>query len=75
MYPIRKEWFNSVGCSDMPTNDGSAFTLQDLAHGLRELLAYEGNVEEDLCTDFQVNLKASWTLFNLCAGAGVTISA
>lgn len=52
-----------------------AFTLQDLAHGLRELLAYEGNVEEDLCTDFQVNLKASWTLFNFCVGAGVAIAA
>lgn len=29
--------------------------LQDLAHGLGELLSYEGNVEEDFYTTFQVS--------------------
>jgi hypothetical protein len=28
--------------------------LKDVAIGLKELLAYEGNVEEDFCMNFQV---------------------
>ena len=30
-------------------------SLQDLAHGLKELLTYEGDVEDDLCMTFQVS--------------------
>ena len=28
--------------------------LQDVAHGLQELLDYEGDVEDDFCLTFQV---------------------
>lgn len=31
------------------------FVLQDLGRGLKELLDYEGDVEEDLCQTFQVS--------------------
>ncbi|PSN35215.1 putative E3 ubiquitin-protein ligase HECTD2 [Blattella germanica] len=31
--------------------------FQDVSRGLTELLAYEGNVEEDMCMNFQVSLE------------------
>ncbi|XP_066277457.1 probable E3 ubiquitin-protein ligase HECTD2 isoform X2 [Branchiostoma lanceolatum] len=37
------------------TVDDLQQTMPDLAHGLKELLEYEGNVEEDLCMTFQVS--------------------
>lgn len=39
--------------SDLST---SRVRLQELAHGLGELLSYEGNVEEDFYLTFQVKL-------------------
>uniref|UniRef100_A0A8C9W777 HECT-type E3 ubiquitin transferase n=2 Tax=Scleropages formosus TaxID=113540 RepID=A0A8C9W777_SCLFO len=36
------------------TLDDLQQVMPDLAHGLRELLSYEGNVEEDFCSTFQV---------------------
>lgn len=33
------------------------FWFQDVAKGLGELLHYEGNVEEDMCMNFQVSLE------------------
>lgn len=33
--------------------------LQELAHGLSELLSYEGNVEEDFFSTFQVLFRAN----------------
>ncbi|XP_062859267.1 probable E3 ubiquitin-protein ligase HECTD2 isoform X2 [Trichomycterus rosablanca] len=36
------------------TLDDLQQVMPDLAHGLGELLSYEGNVEEDFCTTFQV---------------------
>lgn len=41
-----------------------SLVFQDLAHGLAELLSYEGNVEEDFCTTFQVG-KTHKFLFTL----------
>ena len=37
----------------------TVFSLQELAHGLSELLSYEGNVEEDFYSTFQVPLRAN----------------
>ncbi|MGH0117321.1 UNVERIFIED_CONTAM: hypothetical protein FKN15_013844 [Acipenser sinensis] len=34
--------------------DDLQLVMPELAHGLNELLAYEGNVEEDFCSTFQV---------------------
>lgn len=34
------------------------FFFQELAHGLNELLSYEGNVEEDFYSTFQVLERA-----------------
>lgn len=37
--------------------------LQELAHGLGELLSYEGNVEEDFYLTFQVkNIKSFYVI-------------
>lgn len=33
--------------------------LQEVAHGLKELLKYEGDVEDDMCLSFQVSLLIS----------------
>jgi len=33
------------------------FLFQDVSRGLTELLAYEGNVEEDMCMSFQVSIS------------------
>jgi hypothetical protein len=35
------------------------FFFQDVSRGLTELLAYEGNVEEDMCMNFQVSIYIS----------------
>ncbi|XP_029561271.1 probable E3 ubiquitin-protein ligase HECTD2 isoform X2 [Salmo trutta] len=37
------------------TLDDLQQVMPDLSHGLAELLSYEGNVEEDFCTTFQVS--------------------
>jgi len=34
--------------------------MQDLAHGLKELLEYEGNVEDDFCLTFQISYTGSF---------------
>lgn len=39
--------------------------LQELAHGLKELLSYEGNVEEDFYSTFQVLMRA-YAVCQLC---------
>lgn len=44
-----------VGKCDVSLEDLNGVN-PDLVHGLRELLAYEGDVEEDLCTDFQISV-------------------
>uniref|UniRef100_A0AAY5JWI6 HECT-type E3 ubiquitin transferase n=1 Tax=Esox lucius TaxID=8010 RepID=A0AAY5JWI6_ESOLU len=43
-----------VGVATLSLDDLQQVT-PDLAHGLAELLSYEGNVEEDFCTTFQVS--------------------
>jgi len=43
----------SVGISQFTLED-FAQVMPDVAVGLRELIAYEGNVEEDFCMTFQV---------------------
>ncbi|XP_046990929.1 probable E3 ubiquitin-protein ligase HECTD2 [Schistocerca americana] len=47
----------SVGVVSQLTIDDLAEIMPDVARGLRELLAYEGNVEEDMCMSFQVSLE------------------
>ena len=32
-------------------------SVQEVARGLKELLAYEGNVEDDLCLNFHVSIE------------------
>jgi hypothetical protein len=42
------------------------YLFQDVSRGLTELLAYEGNVEEDMCMNFQVSIYISTLLkFNI----------
>ncbi|XP_024215638.1 probable E3 ubiquitin-protein ligase HECTD2 isoform X1 [Halyomorpha halys] len=48
---------SGVGVVRNPTIDDLAEILPDVAKGLKELLAYEGNVEEDMCMNFQVSLE------------------
>ncbi|XP_046686102.1 probable E3 ubiquitin-protein ligase HECTD2 [Homalodisca vitripennis] len=48
---------SNVGIVPMPTVDDLAEIMPDVARGLKELLAYEGNVEEDMCISFQVSLE------------------
>ncbi|XP_073997880.1 probable E3 ubiquitin-protein ligase HECTD2 isoform X3 [Rhodnius prolixus] len=48
---------SGVGVVRSPTIDDLAEILPDVARGLKELLAYEGNVEEDMCLNFQVSLE------------------
>ena len=40
--------------------------VQDLGRGLKELLAYTGNVEEDLCQTFQVRSITNILNWNVC---------
>lgn len=35
------------------------FSFQDVSRGLKELLVYEGNVEEDMCMSFQVSISVN----------------
>ncbi|XP_071792610.1 probable E3 ubiquitin-protein ligase HECTD2 [Asterias amurensis] len=44
------------------SHDDLAQVNPELAHGLDELLAYDGNVEDDLCTSFQVSLPVYGTV-------------
>ncbi|PNF14691.1 putative E3 ubiquitin-protein ligase HECTD2 [Cryptotermes secundus] len=46
-----------VGSVNTPTVDDLAEIMPDVSRGLTELLAYEGNVEEDMCMNFQVSLE------------------
>ncbi|KAJ9584732.1 hypothetical protein L9F63_020937, partial [Diploptera punctata] len=46
-----------VGSVQAPTVDDLAEIMPDVSRGLTELLAYEGNVEEDMCMNFQVSLE------------------
>ncbi|KAM7283145.1 putative E3 ubiquitin-protein ligase HECTD2 [Ixodes scapularis] len=39
------------------TTDDLAEVMPDVAVGLKELLSYEGNVEEDFCMNFQVSVE------------------
>ncbi|XP_063243529.1 probable E3 ubiquitin-protein ligase HECTD2 [Bacillus rossius redtenbacheri] len=48
---------DSVGVVKSPGMDDLAEIMPDVARGLGELLAYEGNVEEDMCMSFQVSLE------------------
>jgi hypothetical protein len=41
------------------------FLFQDVSRGLTELLAYEGNVEEDMCMSFQVSISIYINLVNI----------
>ncbi|XP_076066070.1 putative E3 ubiquitin-protein ligase HECTD2 [Oratosquilla oratoria] len=47
----------AVGVAKTPALDDLAEIMPEVAHGLRELLAYEGDVEEDMCLTFQVSLE------------------
>ncbi|XP_038046423.1 probable E3 ubiquitin-protein ligase HECTD2 [Patiria miniata] len=44
------------------TQDDLAQVNPELAHGLKELLAYDGNVEDDLCMSFQISLPVYGTV-------------
>ncbi|CAG2066369.1 unnamed protein product, partial [Timema podura] len=46
-----------VGVVKSPTMEDLAEIMPDVSRGLAELLAYEGNVEEDMCLTFQVSLE------------------
>ncbi|XP_021913778.1 probable E3 ubiquitin-protein ligase HECTD2 isoform X2 [Zootermopsis nevadensis] len=48
---------SDVGSVKTPTVDDLAEIMPDVSRGLTELLAYEGNVEEDMCMSFQVSLE------------------
>ncbi|XP_002738170.1 putative E3 ubiquitin-protein ligase HECTD2 [Saccoglossus kowalevskii] len=52
---------SSVGRATFTLDDLAALH-PDLAHGLKELLEYEGDVEEDLCLTFQINMQAYGTV-------------
>lgn len=41
------------------------FLFQDVSRGLTELLAYEGNVEDDMCMNFQVSIYISLNYTNV----------
>ncbi|XP_059470269.1 probable E3 ubiquitin-protein ligase HECTD2 [Neocloeon triangulifer] len=46
-----------LGVVQQPTIDDLAEIMPDVAKGISELLAYEGNVEEDMCMSFEVSLE------------------
>ncbi|KAL1122994.1 hypothetical protein AAG570_003318 [Ranatra chinensis] len=48
---------SAVGIVPDPTIDHLAEIMPEVARGLKELLRYEGNVEEDMCMTFQVSLE------------------
>ncbi|XP_042209377.1 probable E3 ubiquitin-protein ligase HECTD2 [Homarus americanus] len=47
----------AVGIAKAPGLDDLSEIMPEVAHGLRELLKYEGDVEEDMCLSFQVSLE------------------
>lgn len=47
------------------TTDDLCQIMPELAHGLSELLSYEGNVEEDFYSTFQVLLRAKSFLLTM----------
>ncbi|XP_043222721.1 probable E3 ubiquitin-protein ligase HECTD2 isoform X1 [Amphibalanus amphitrite] len=47
----------AVGIAKHPTLEDLAQIMPEVARGLKELLAYEGNVEEDLCLNFHVSIE------------------
>ncbi|CAM1307289.1 HECTD2 (predicted) [Pycnogonum litorale] len=47
--------YSTVGLCD-PTLDDLAEIMPEVTHGLKDLLTYEGNVEEDLCLTFQASV-------------------
>ncbi|KAK6635852.1 hypothetical protein RUM44_001106 [Polyplax serrata] len=46
-----------VGVVRQPTIDDLAEIMPEVAKGLKDLLSYEGNVEEDMCLNFQASLE------------------
>ncbi|KAG8223038.1 hypothetical protein J437_LFUL001360 [Ladona fulva] len=49
--------YNEIGFVEAAGIEALAEIMPDVARGLSELLAYEGNVEEDMCMNFQVSLE------------------
>ncbi|XP_069157582.1 probable E3 ubiquitin-protein ligase HECTD2 [Procambarus clarkii] len=47
----------AVGIAKAPGLDDLSEIMPEVAHGLKELLKYEGDVEEDMCLSFQVSLE------------------
>ncbi|XP_069974942.1 probable E3 ubiquitin-protein ligase HECTD2 [Penaeus vannamei] len=47
----------AVGIAKEPSLDDLSEIMPEVAHGLRELLRYEGDVEDDMCLSFQVSLE------------------
>ena len=47
--------YEGVGIVSNPTLEDLSEIMPDVAHSLREVLDYKGNVEEDLMLTFQVN--------------------
>ncbi|KAK8397421.1 hypothetical protein O3P69_004868 [Scylla paramamosain] len=47
----------AVGVAKVPSLDDFGEIMPEVAHGLQELLKYEGDVEEDMCLTFQVSLE------------------
>ena len=48
--------YKNVGLVSSPTLEDLSEIMPDVAHSLREVLDYKGNVEEDLMLTFQVQL-------------------
>ncbi|XP_052132072.1 probable E3 ubiquitin-protein ligase HECTD2 isoform X1 [Frankliniella occidentalis] len=46
-----------LGVVRNPSLDDLAQIMPDVAHGLRELLAYQGDVEQDMCLTFQASIE------------------
>nr|XP_053648254.1 probable E3 ubiquitin-protein ligase HECTD2 [Cherax quadricarinatus] len=49
--------YMAVGIAKAPGLDDLSEIMPEVAHGLKELLKYEGDVEEDMCLSFQVSLE------------------
>ncbi|EEB18379.1 conserved hypothetical protein [Pediculus humanus corporis] len=48
---------SAVGIVKEPTIDDLSEIMPEVAKGLKDLLDYEGNIEEDMCMNFQVSLE------------------
>ena len=55
--------YKNVGLVSSPTLEDLSEIMPDVAHSLREVLDYKGNVEEDLMLTFQVHL---YSLSDFC---------